>query len=148
MREITLLTVWVSWIWICQHWMVDFEQIDIEHRESLNNSFLVCVNLTLVKRTLERNILSVQKYMLRFLNCTMKIGHIITIKGHCNLRIKVIPVCMSCQVMAELSFINLIDINIKLWKTIYKLLQPLLTYLELCRECNRWHCEPYYPKLE
>ena len=57
--------------------------------------------------------------MLRFFNSTTKIGYVFTIKGHCSLRIKVVPVHLSCQATAELSFINLIDINIKLQKIIY-----------------------------
>ena len=108
--------------------MEDFGQLNIEHSESLTSGFLVCENIPLLKRTLERDMVAVQKYMLWFFNCSVKIGYIFTIKGHCSLRIKVVPVCFSCQATVELSFINLIDINIKLQKIIYNLLQQLLAY--------------------
>ena len=109
---------------------------------------MVCENITLLEQTFKRNILSVQKYMLRFFNCTVKIGYFFTIEGHCSLKINVIPVSFTCQAMTELSFINLIDINIKLRRIVYTLLQHLPTYLELCRECNRHHCGPYCPRLD
>ena len=128
--------------------MEDFEQI--EQRETGNNSFLLCENIPLLKPTLEKNVLAVQNYMLEFFNCSLQTRYFFffTIEGHCILRIKVIPIGHNSQATTENSFLNLIDINLKLWKIIYKLLQQLPPYLELCKECDKCHCGPYCPKLD
>ena len=125
---------------------MDFEQI--EQSESGNNSFLVCENIPLLKRTLEKSILAVQNYMLRFFNCSVQVRYFFTIEGHCNLRIKVIPIGHNFQDTTEVSFLNCIDINFKMQKIIYKLLQQLPPYLELCKECDKCHHRPYCPKLD
>ena len=117
--------------------MEDFGQLNIKHSESLTSGLLMCTNIPLLKRTLERIIEAVQKYMLKFFNCSVKIGYIFTIERHCSLQVKVVPVSFSFQAMIELSFVNLIDLISKLWKTIYNLLQQLPTYLELHKEYNR-----------
>ena len=100
--------------------MADFEPI--EQSESGSNSVLVCENIPLLKRTLEKNVLGVQNYMLRFFNCSAQIRYFFTIKGHCNLRITVVPIGLTFQATTEVSFLNLIHVNFKLRKIIYKLL--------------------------
>ena len=92
--------------------------------------------------------MAVQNYMLKFFNCSVQVRYFFTIEGHCNLRIKVIPIGHNFQATTEVSFLNLIDINLKLWKIIYKLLQQFPSYLELCKECDKCHHGPYCPKLD
>ena len=117
--------------------MEDFGQLNIKHSESLTSGFLVCENIPLLKKDIGERYSSCTEVHVVFFNCSIKIGYIFTIEGHCSLRIKVVPVCFSCHALIELSFISLIYINIKLWKKTYNLLQQLLAYLKLCKECNR-----------
>ena len=60
----------------------DYDQLNIEKSSSLTDGFLVCDNIPLLKRTLERNVVAVQKYMLWFFNCNMDISYTFTIEGH------------------------------------------------------------------
>ena len=96
--------------------MADFEQI--EQSETGNNSFLLCENIPILKWTLEKNVLAVQNYMLKFFNCSVQVRYFFTIEGHCNLGIKVIPIGRNFQAATEVSFLNRIDINLKVWKII------------------------------
>ena len=90
--------------------MADFEQI--EQSETGNNSFLLCENIPLLKRTLEKNVLAVQNYMLKFFNCSVQVRYIFTIKGQCNLRIKVIPIRCNFQATTEVSSLILLMLTL------------------------------------